>query len=174
MATETGKPLPARRADGAPASPRLRGYSAETSGSVAGPARSTSGSCGHVLPTPRGLGRPVRLWSRRDPRRRALGPGFARPCGVVLDGPRRSGCEGGQRRDAFGQSDRRDRVCERDAPVPHSPANEPAEPGPNRQGFRFAKRITMHIESEPAPAGFEPERSSTEGMDLSPEEQHPD
>jgi len=55
-----------------------------------------------------------------------------------------------------------------------SPVNEPAEPGPNRQGFRFARRITMHIESEPAPAGFEPERSSTEGMDLSPEEQHPD
>jgi len=54
-----------------------------------------------------------------------------------------------------------------------SPANEPAEPGPNRQGFRFARRIVMHIEGEPAPAGFEPERSSTEDMDLSPDEQHP-
>jgi hypothetical protein len=54
-----------------------------------------------------------------------------------------------------------------------SPANEPAEPGPNRQGFRFARRIAMHVEGEPAPAGFEPERSSTEGMDLSPDEQHP-
>jgi hypothetical protein len=55
-----------------------------------------------------------------------------------------------------------------------SPQNEPAEPGPNRQGFRFARRITTHIESEPPPAGFEPTRSTTEGMDLSPEEKHPD
>jgi hypothetical protein len=54
-----------------------------------------------------------------------------------------------------------------------SPANEPAEPGPNRQGFRFVRRIVMHIEGEPAPAGFERERSSTEDMDLSPDEQHP-
>jgi len=55
-----------------------------------------------------------------------------------------------------------------------SPEKEPAEPGPNRQGFRFARRITMHIASEPPPAGFEPTRSTTEGMDLSPEETHPD
>ncbi|MCI0632920.1 MAG: hypothetical protein L0206_03250 [Actinobacteria bacterium] len=54
-----------------------------------------------------------------------------------------------------------------------SPDNEPAEPGPHRQGFRFAKRITMHIGQEPPVAGFEPERSSTEGMRLSPEEKHP-
>jgi hypothetical protein len=54
-----------------------------------------------------------------------------------------------------------------------SPQSEPAEPGPNRQGFRFARRITMHIESEPPPAGFEPTRSSTEGMHLSPDETHP-
>lgn len=54
-----------------------------------------------------------------------------------------------------------------------SPQNEPAEPGPHRQGFRFAKRITTHIEAEPAPAGFEPTRSSTEGMRLSPEEKRP-
>src|SRR6266540_2343419 len=50
-----------------------------------GPARSTSGGCGHVLPTPRGLGPPLRVRSCRDPRRRALGSGFARPPDVVLD-----------------------------------------------------------------------------------------
>jgi hypothetical protein len=55
-----------------------------------------------------------------------------------------------------------------------SPENEPVEPGPNRQGFRFARQITMHLEAEPPPAGFEPRRSSTEGMDLSPDETHPD
>jgi hypothetical protein len=55
-----------------------------------------------------------------------------------------------------------------------SPQNEPAEPGPSRQGFRFARRIELHIEAEPAPAGFEPTRSSTDAMDLSPEEKHPD
>lgn len=54
-----------------------------------------------------------------------------------------------------------------------SPGNEPPEPGPNRQGFRFAKRITTHIEGETPVTGFEPERSSTEGMNLSPEESHP-
>jgi len=54
-----------------------------------------------------------------------------------------------------------------------SPDNEPAEPGPHRQGFRFAKRITTHIECEPPVAGFEPKRSSTEGMHLSPEKKHP-
>ena len=54
-----------------------------------------------------------------------------------------------------------------------SPDNEPAEPGPHRQGFRFAKRITTHIDDGPPPAGFEPKRSSTEGMHLSPEEKHP-
>lgn len=53
-----------------------------------------------------------------------------------------------------------------------SPDNEPPEPGPNRQGFRFAKRITTHLGSEP-PVDFEPEPSSTEGMDLSPAETHP-
>src|SRR5215204_927509 len=65
--------LSARRTDGAPASPRLRCDSAETSGSVAGPARSPSGGRGHVLPTPRGLGRAVRVRPCRDPRRRTLG-----------------------------------------------------------------------------------------------------
>jgi hypothetical protein len=54
-----------------------------------------------------------------------------------------------------------------------SPESEPAEPGPHRQGFRFAKRIVEHIEEEPPPEGFEPARSSTEGMQLSPEEKHP-
>lgn len=54
-----------------------------------------------------------------------------------------------------------------------APDNEPAEPGPHRQGFRFAKRIVTHIEEDPPPAGFEPKRSSTEGMLLSPEEKHP-
>ena len=54
-----------------------------------------------------------------------------------------------------------------------SPESEPAEPGSHRQGFRFAKRVTTHIEGEPPVAGFEPERSSTEGMHLTPEEKHP-
>jgi hypothetical protein len=54
-----------------------------------------------------------------------------------------------------------------------SPANEPTEPGPNRQGFRWAKRVTEHIDEEPPVPGFEPERSSTEGIRLSPEESHP-
>ena len=54
-----------------------------------------------------------------------------------------------------------------------SPENEPAEPGPHRQGFRFAERITTHIEGEPPLAAFEPNRSSTEGMQLSPDEKHP-
>jgi hypothetical protein len=54
-----------------------------------------------------------------------------------------------------------------------SPQNEPAEPGPNRQGFRFARRIELHIEGEPPPTGFEPTRSSTEGMQLAPGETHP-
>jgi hypothetical protein len=54
-----------------------------------------------------------------------------------------------------------------------NPENEPPEPGPHRQGFRFAKLITTHIEGEPPVAEFEPPRSSTEGMDLSPEESHP-
>ena len=31
----------------------------------------------------------------------------------------------------------------------------------------------MHIEGEPPPAGFEPNRSSTEGMHVSPDEKHP-
>jgi len=53
-----------------------------------------------------------------------------------------------------------------------SPENEPPEPGPNRQGFRFARRIATHIEDETPVAGFEPPRSSTEGMNLSPEEKH--
>ena len=53
-----------------------------------------------------------------------------------------------------------------------SPDNEPVEPGPHRQGFRFAKRISTHIEEPPVEA-FEPKRSSTEGMQLSPEEKHP-
>ena len=54
-----------------------------------------------------------------------------------------------------------------------SPENEPAEPGPNRQGFRFARQITTHIEGEPPPVEFEPRRSSTEGMHVSPDERHP-
>jgi hypothetical protein len=54
-----------------------------------------------------------------------------------------------------------------------TPNNEPAEPGPHRQGFRFARRISTHIEAEPPVAGFEPKRSPTEGMQLSPEEEHP-
>lgn len=54
-----------------------------------------------------------------------------------------------------------------------NPENEPPEPGPHRQGFRFAERITTHIEGEPPADEFEPPRSSTEGMDLSPEESHP-
>jgi hypothetical protein len=54
-----------------------------------------------------------------------------------------------------------------------NPGNEPPDPGPHRQGFRFAKRITMHIEGEPPEAEFEPTPSSTEGMALSPEETHP-
>lgn len=53
-----------------------------------------------------------------------------------------------------------------------TPESEPAEPGPHRQGFRFAKRVVTHIEGEPPEAGFEPKRSSTEGMQLSPEETH--
>ena len=53
-----------------------------------------------------------------------------------------------------------------------TPDNEPAEPGPHRQGFRFAMRIVTHLEAEPPPAAFEPERSSTEGMQLSPGEHH--
>ncbi|HEX6332016.1 MAG TPA: hypothetical protein VF129_12135 [Actinomycetota bacterium] len=55
-----------------------------------------------------------------------------------------------------------------------NPNNEPPEPGPHRQGFRFAKRISAHIEAEPPVNEFEPPRSSTEGMDLSPEESHPE
>jgi hypothetical protein len=54
-----------------------------------------------------------------------------------------------------------------------SPDNEPTEPGPNRQGFRWAKRVTSHVDEEPPPEGFEPKRSSTEGMKLSPRETHP-
>jgi hypothetical protein len=54
-----------------------------------------------------------------------------------------------------------------------SPGNEPTEPGPHRQGFRFARRISTHIEGETPVPGFEPKRSSTEGMNLSPEEKHP-
>jgi hypothetical protein len=54
-----------------------------------------------------------------------------------------------------------------------SPGNEPPEPGPNRQGFRFAKRITEHIEGETQVTAFEPERASTEGMNVSPRERHP-
>jgi hypothetical protein len=54
-----------------------------------------------------------------------------------------------------------------------APGNEPTEPGPHRQGFRFARRIVEHIEAEPPEEAFEPERSSTEGMALSPEERHP-
>jgi hypothetical protein len=54
-----------------------------------------------------------------------------------------------------------------------SPDNEPTEPGPNRQGFRWARRVTAHVDAEPPPTGFEPERSSTEGMRLSPRESHP-
>ena len=54
-----------------------------------------------------------------------------------------------------------------------SPDNEPAEPGPHRQGFWFAQRVTTHIEGEPPVTRFEPERSSTEGMHPSPEEKHP-
>ena len=33
-------------------------------------------------------------------------------------------------------------------------------------------RIVTHLEAEPPPAAFEPERSSTEGMQLSPGEHH--
>jgi hypothetical protein len=54
-----------------------------------------------------------------------------------------------------------------------SPGNEPAEPGPHRQGFRFARRVMTHIEGEPQVTAFEPKRSKTEGMHLSPEEKHP-
>lgn len=54
-----------------------------------------------------------------------------------------------------------------------SPDNEPAEPGPHRQGFRFAKRVVTHIEAETPVATFEPRRSSTEGMSLSRDEKHP-
>jgi hypothetical protein len=54
-----------------------------------------------------------------------------------------------------------------------SPGNEPTEPGPHLQGFRFAKRVMAHIEGEPPVTGFEPKRSKTEGMHLSPEEKHP-
>jgi hypothetical protein len=54
-----------------------------------------------------------------------------------------------------------------------NPSNEPPEPGPHRQGFRFAKRITTHIEGEPPVTELEPPRSSTEGMNLSPGESHP-
>jgi len=54
-----------------------------------------------------------------------------------------------------------------------SPENEPAEPGPNRQGFRFARRITEHLRGAESAPGFEPERSSTRGMELSPQEDHP-
>ena len=53
-----------------------------------------------------------------------------------------------------------------------SPENEPAEPGPNRQGFRFAKRITTHLGDEGAVASFEPARSPTDGMELSAREEH--
>jgi hypothetical protein len=53
-----------------------------------------------------------------------------------------------------------------------SPENEPPEPGPNRQGFRFARRITTHIEGETPVTEFEPKRSSTEDMKLSSEEKH--
>jgi hypothetical protein len=55
-----------------------------------------------------------------------------------------------------------------------TPENEPPEPGSLRQGFRFARRISTHIDGEPTPEEeFEPPRSSTEGMHLSPEEHHP-
>ncbi len=54
-----------------------------------------------------------------------------------------------------------------------SPDNEPPEPGPNRQGFRWARRVTEHVDAEPPPPEFEPERSSTKGMKLSPDESHP-
>jgi hypothetical protein len=53
-----------------------------------------------------------------------------------------------------------------------TPENEPPEPGPHRQGFRFARRITTAVEGEPTVTAFEPKRSSTEGMNLSPEERH--
>jgi hypothetical protein len=55
-----------------------------------------------------------------------------------------------------------------------APRTSPRSLDPTARGFRFAKQITMHIEAEPPPAGFEPRRSSTEGMDLSPDEKHPD
>ena len=148
MATETGEPLSARRADGAAASPRSRSNCAQASGSVAGPAGSTSGGCGHVL-RHEVWGDPIVLRSRRDPGRRALGSRFAGPSGLVFDGPRSSGCEGGRWRDAVRQSDRGDRVLEGIEFANgmrrylESPQSEPSEPGPNRQGFRFARRITL-------------------------------
>ena len=52
------------------------------------------------------------------------------------------------------------------------PDDEPVEPGPNRQGFRFARRISTHVGDDGAVASFEPERSSTEGMQTSPRETH--
>jgi len=54
-----------------------------------------------------------------------------------------------------------------------TPGNEPPEPGPHRQGFRFARRIETHIEAEAPVAAFEPRRSSTARMTLSSAERHP-
>lgn len=59
---------------------------------------------------------------------------------------------------------------------------EPAGPGPLRRGWRFARDMKEHAahpieptapEPSPGETGYEPERSSTEGMTLSPEEHHP-
>jgi len=50
------------------------------------------------------------------------------------------------------------------------PRQRVLEPGPSRQGFRFARRITTHTEGETPVNGFEPKRSSTNGMTQSSEE----
>jgi hypothetical protein len=59
--------------------------------------------------------------------------------------------------------------------------SEPADPGPHRRGWRFARDMKEHAAhpidptSEPTveESGYEPRRSDTEGMTLSPEEHHP-
>src|SRR5688572_31388187 len=61
VAAETLEPRPTGRAHGAPPSPWLRRESASASQSVAASTRSASCGCGHLLPSPRGLGRSARV-----------------------------------------------------------------------------------------------------------------
>lgn len=53
-----------------------------------------------------------------------------------------------------------------------TPNNEPEQPGPHRQGFRFARRHEEGLDKLLTHLAETPVASSTEGMNLSPEEDH--